>query len=305
MKLPRHLLFFLLTSFSHICQAQCPDTLHPAHTPCCISGIDWSEEEKTLFLVSDLENKVYKAKIDLATQTIRVFDSLSLISAPHAKGLEAMRKKGSTFYLTFEKDEWEAGSRKARAFVSKGKLTKEGEIQIEKSIEFGDLPNNKGIEGLTLSPDGKSIWVAHETMARPKDGLDSTKFIQLDTNLKVISSHAYPLWPNDYFKGNTAAYDDYGVTEVLYLKDSFYVLERGWGKKEGKGELFLSLFKVPYSSFHKSSSLYTFSSQDSPKQCIDNFEGVCFIPSLGKLLIVSDDNNQKIIQKTIFRLLSP
>lgn len=305
MTITKPLLSFFLTFTIYFSQGQCPDTLKPVHTPCCISGMDWSEAEKSLFLVSDLENKVYKAKIDMTTHTVSVFDSLLLLSAPHTKGLEAIRKAGTTFYFTFEKDEFEAGTRKARAFVSKGKLTNGKKIQIEKSIEFGDLPNNKGIESLTLSFDGKNIWVAHEAMARPKNGMDSIKFIQLDTNLQVLSFRWYSLWHKEHFDGNTAAYDDYGVTETLYLKDSLYVLERGWGKKEGKGELFLSLFKLPYSSFRKSAALHTFSSQKDPRTCIDNFEGMCFIPSLDKLLIVSDNNNQKAIQKTIFRLLPP
>src|SRR5689334_1752380 len=85
-------ILFVVIFCSSCCFGQCPEILQPIHVPCCISGIDWSEQEKTLFLVSDLENKVYLARIDMDAGTVSVFDSLPIVSAPHNKGLEAVRK---------------------------------------------------------------------------------------------------------------------------------------------------------------------------------------------------------------------
>lgn len=45
--------------------SQCPDTLKLYNFPCCISGMDWSESDQRLYLVSDVNNFVYVAKVNL------------------------------------------------------------------------------------------------------------------------------------------------------------------------------------------------------------------------------------------------
>lgn len=295
---------FVFSLKTFFCKGQCTDTLYPIRFPCCVSGVEWSEEDQTLYVISDLQNKVYKAKLSVASSTVTVFDSILLLDSPHNIGLEAIRKEGSSFYLTYEKDEIVNGERKAKAFVAKGTYDGQHSISIEKTLEMPDLPSNKGVESLAFS-DKKTLWMSHESMARPKNGLDSVKFIALDTLLHPLDFKWYALHHIAYFEGNEAAYNDYGVSEFLVRNDSFYVIERGWGRKDGIGEVFITIFKVPVASLKKSLPLYTFRSSTTPMSCLDNFEALCYIPSLGKLLMISDDNNQKKIQKTLIRLLSP
>lgn len=76
-------LVFLITVLSTGVFGQCPDSLKSINFPCCISGMDWSEPEKTLYLVSDLENKVFKARIDFKEKTAEVFDSIHIINPHH------------------------------------------------------------------------------------------------------------------------------------------------------------------------------------------------------------------------------
>ncbi len=242
------------------------------------------------------------AHLELGKKHLSIVDSLTIVNAPHSKGLEAIRKIGPTFFFTFEQDI----SATTTAFVTKGRLENDKTIRISKTHQIEGLPTNKGLEGLSLSADRQTLWVAHETMARPKLGMDSIKILRFDTNLALLQEENwYDLEPKSFFQGNEEAYDDYGVTELFMAGDSCYVLERGWGKNKGTASLYISLFKVSTHTWKKSAPLYRFVSSRAYVECLDNFEGLCYVPSLKKLLFISDDNRRPGRQRTIARLLEP
>ena len=292
-------LFFFLPGFS-----QSPDTLLISNFPCCISGIEWDDQEERLFLVSDLSNKVYVATVDLNNMISKVVDSISISNSPHEIGLESIRKAGNTFYFAYEKDENSHSGRTATTFISKG-IFKNGVITIVKNIEINNLPDNKGIEGLTIADEGKSIWVSHETMAKPRNGVDSVKLIQLDTNLSLQSFRWYALPKLSFFTGNISAYNDYGITEILNIKDSLYILERSYGKLNSSPELFINLVKTSISDLKKKILLYSFKAIPSRANYVDNYEGMCWLNKANKLLIISDDNRNMKHQRTILLILNP
>jgi len=266
--------------------------------------MEWSEEDHKLYLVSDMIDSVFVADLDYKSKNAKIIGKLPIVGSPHKKGLESIRKNGSTFYLTYEKDVDLNGLRTATAFVAKAKLRNQI-IEVERNIQFSNLPNNKGIEGLTLSSNKKSVWFSHETMNNHKQGIDSAKFVNCDTNLVIKKEVWYKLPSQSYFGANENAYDDYGITEILFVKDSLYVLERGFGINNNKPELFIDLQKIFSENFKRSKSLFTFPSNLESRNCVDNFEGMCYLPQENKLLIISDDNKNRKNQKTILRILMP
>lgn len=158
--------------------------------------------------------------------------------------------------------------------------------------------HNSGIEGLTLSADGQTLFYAIE---RPCDSCFDDRITTLgriDLASGINKTYAYQLHEvaDDHLNTN-------GISELLWLgQDSLLVMERAYIPSQGN---VVRLFEVslqntmPYQvpmieCNDKINSLVpavlVFDFADVPGLTIDNAEGMCFNNDKSMLYIVTDNN---------------
>lgn len=142
--------------------------------------------------------------------------------------------------------------------------------------------NNGVLEGLTLSADGETIWLAMESPLY-QDGPDATadagsitRLIQLDRDGNVLAQYAYPLDPiaakPEGDGGNN------GVTEILAVDESrFLMIERsGVPDANNVWKMYIRVYEISIDGATDVSS-------------IDALAGAEYVPAAKRLLLDFDD----------------
>jgi hypothetical protein len=183
---------------------------------------------------------------------------------------------------------------------------------------FSKSRDNKSIESLTISPDGRHLFTTTEE-ALTCDGAKASP--SLGTRLRILRmnrgggdalEHAYATDPSPHESG------DYGVADLAALSsEDLLVLERGWARGSGNtARIYRVSLTDPITSCLTTPALAadapvlpkalvvdlakvaaaglpaTRQKQDAP--LLDNFEGLAIGPTLPdgrwSLILVSDDN---------------
>ena len=204
----------------------------------------------------------------------------------------------------------------------------------EKFLPFKDKENQIGVrdnlafEGLSTSPDGRTVWVGTEE-ALIQDDRTSThnyasviRLIQYK-DLKPAKEVAYRLEKVPSIKVAGLIAGETGLSDILAIdENNFYSIERSYlslakktiiriyknsiNEKTTDISKFDSIKNLNIKKVEKEfiADLDEFSSQMSPKfQTLDNIEGICFGPKLPNghtTLIFVSDNNFSQSQRTQF-----
>ena len=320
-----------------------------------ISGIDYDEARDQYYLLSDDRSdhnpaRFYTAKIAVDAKEIKTPDLLSVVTLKKADGStyggkaekatdipdpEAIRYRADTdtLFWTSEGDKKLGLDPVIREMKLDGTLIRE----LPKLPMFRMQPGDSGprdnltFEGMTLTPDGKALWVSMEA-ARFEDGIDPTvdkpggpaRITLYHTNSgNPIRQVAYlpDAIPHRPMPPNGEA--DNGIPEILML-DQFrmLVLERSYSQGIGNSlRVYLidtrdgsDVLNVPvlrdgnYTSVQKR-LVINFDSLNLKK--LDNTEGMTFGPRLPNgnrtLIFVSDDNfrQSQITQFLAFEVVEP
>lgn len=187
-------------------------------------------------------------------------------------------------------------------------------FRMNRSEDVGPR-HNLAFEGLSFTPDGRSVWLAMES-ALYQDGAIATptagtvlRITRLDRSGKVLAQYAYPVDPIQAVP--TGENGDNGVSEILALDDHrALVLERsGVEGADGIWTMYIRIYEIDTkgaSNVAKVPSLAGASYKPLTKRLIidlskhpeigrvDNIEGMSWGPTLpdGKrsLVLVSDNN---------------
>ena len=324
-----------------------------------ISGIDYDEARDQYYLLSDDRSdlnpaRFYTAKIAITDKSIGAPQITSVVTLKRPDGTpfgnkqmgakdipdpESIRYRADTdtLFWTSEGDKKLAIDPSVREMKLDGSFIRELPTLPMFRMQPGDSGprDNLTFEGMTLTPDGKALWVSMES-ARYEDGAEPT-IDKVGGPLRITLHHAnsgnairqiayipdaIPLKPTE--KGEA----DNGVPEILML-DQFrmLVLERSYSPGPGNSlRLYLidtrdgsDVLAVPvlregnYTPAAKR-LLINFDSLKLKK--LDNTEGMTFGPRLpdrdGKpgnrtLVFVSDDNfrRSQINQFLAFEVIEP
>lgn len=176
------------------------------------------------------------------------------------------------------------------------------------------IRTNEALEGLALSPDGKTLWASMEGPTY-QDGMPATtkngallRFTQFSLATgNAVAQYAYPVDAVAQLPVPKAAFGINGVPELLAIGEKqFLVLERSFstGIKDCTIKIYLADFAkadnvLEVSSLKSDESISVASKKlllnlENLGIAIDNIEGITFGPKLpnghASLLLVSDNN---------------
>jgi hypothetical protein len=184
--------------------------------------------------------------------------------------------------------------------------------------------HNLGFEGLSFSPDSKSVWLAMESalyqdgpIATPSAGA-MARLTRLDRDGKELAQYAYPLDPIQAVP--TGKNGDNGVSEILALDDTHaLVLERsGVEGADGVWTMYIRLYTIATTGATDIAAVPSLASAnyipvtkhlviDLAKTAevgrVDNIEGMSWGPTLAdgkRSLVLVSDNNFNPAQVTQF-----
>ena len=319
-----------------------------------ISGIDYDEARDQYYLLSDDRSdfspaRFYTAKIAITDTEIKVPQVTSVVTlkrpdgsvfgnkqtgAPDIPDPESIRYRPDTdtLFWTSEGDKKLAIDPSVREIKLDGSFIRELPTLPMFRMQPGDSGprDNLTFEGMTLTPDGKALWVSMES-ARYEDGAEPT-VDKVGGPLRITLYHAnsgnairqiayipdaIPLKPTE--KGEA----DNGVPEILML-DQFrmLVLERSYSPGPGNSlRLYLidtrdgsDVLAVPVlrdGNYTPAAKRLIINFDSLKLKKLDNTEGMTFGPRLPSgnrtLVFVSDDNfrRSQINQFLAFEVIEP
>jgi hypothetical protein len=272
-----------------------------------LSGIAWEDATRTLWAVQDEAADIVPLRPDPALRTWSFGPPVAL-AATFPVDLEGVVVLPDGFVVASEK-----GPRLLEV-DRRGGLRRD----IPLPAHFATARDNKSLESLTMSPDGRFLFTTTETALRA-DGPNATltagarlRIVRMTRSGAELTEHAYATDPAPHPTG------DYGVADLAALSDDeLLVLERGW--TDGAGNT-VRIYRTRLTDAATSClataaldartpvmqktlvvDLATLTSpglprarqrQDSP--LLDNFEGLALGPRLPdgrtSLILVSDDN---------------
>jgi hypothetical protein len=190
--------------------------------------------------------------------------------------------------------------------------------------------NNQSFEGLSFTPDGRTLWVSLEGPMY-QDGPEPTpaqgainRITHFTRDGKVLGQYAYPLEPIPATPGK-GKYADNGISEILSLSERrMLVMERsGVQADDGKYKDYVRLYEIDTEGATDIQHLPAL--KDAPYTLVkkrlvldigtlhlpivDNLEGMAFGPRLANghasMVLISDDNFSKtqVTQLLLFELL--
>lgn len=190
--------------------------------------------------------------------------------------------------------------------------------------------NNQSFEGLSLAPDGNSLWVSMEgpmiqdgALPDPRTGAVN-RITHFGRDGKVLGQYAYPLdaIPASPGKGKFA---DNGISEILALSDTrVLVMERsGVQADDGTYQDFVRIYEITTDGASDIQNLATLNGaaytllkkrlvldvNELKLPRVDNLEGISLGPVLpnghASLVLVSDDNfgKDQVTQLLLFELI--
>ncbi|SHM62311.1 Uncharacterized conserved protein [Duganella sacchari] len=200
---------------------------------------------------------------------------------------------------------------------------------VSKEHKFGPR-NNQSFEGLSFTPDGRTIWVSLEGPMY-QDGPEPTpehgavnRITHFTRDGKVLGQYAYPLEAIPATPGE-GKYADNGISEILSLSEHrMLVMERsGVQADDGSYKDYVRIFEIDTDGASDIQQLATLKEArytlvkkrlvldlaDLKLPIVDNLEGMSFGPLLANghasLVLISDDNFSKtqVTQLLLFELI--
>lgn len=315
-----------------------------------LSGLDYDSNTLKYIAVSDDKSefgpaRVYELRLDLDENEFRSVMVVGVISLRQADGstypnrlqlaaggvlpdLESIRwdPHGHGFWYTSEGDRPLEMQPFVRHAAPDGSLLQEvllpTQLYIHRDLERGPR-QNLSLEGLSMSPDGKSVWLGMEGPLY-EDGLEPTsasgaisRITQLTTSGKVIRQFAYPIDAIPV-PGARGKWSNNGISEILCVNEhEFFVLERCVSQSaDDTVRFFCRLYLADSSGATDISSVKSLSNVEhvgASKRMLfdflveneqaDNLEGLSWgprLPSGNPTLIVVSDDNFSTLQRTQF-----
>ena len=272
-----------------------------------LSGIAWDESTSTLWAVQDETANIVPLVPDATLRTWG-FGPVIVLKMSFPLDLEGIVVTPKGFIVASEK-----GPRILEVDRA-GKLRRD----IPLPAHFLKARDNKSLESLSMSPDGRYLFTTSET-ALSCDGAYATT--SAGTRVRILRTnrdggepeeHAYATDPLPHDGG------DYGIADLAAIaSDDVLVLERGWARGSGNTariyrvsltdpitsclalpelspdlpvmpkQLIVDLGKIPAKGLPKAK-------QTQESALLDNYEGLALGPVLPdgrlSLILVSDDN---------------
>lgn len=327
-----------------------------------LSGIDYDAASGLYYLISDDGSSINPARF----YTARIALGMDSLGPPELLGVTTLRQADGSAYPSAlqgrqvpdpESIRWRAGSQTVlwtseghaltgaapalRETRPDGTLVREFALPVMFDFQLTQGPRgNLTLEGLALTPDGKTAWIAMENALR-EDGPVPTvqapggpcRFTQIDlADGKALRQIAYAPDAIPRAPAPPTAHADNGVVEILMLDaDRMLVLERaymaGWAPHDGNS---LRLYLVDtrqgsdtlatpilqggsYRAVEKTliADFSAFTGPDAGPRLerLDNTEGMAWGPVLTNgnrsLVFISDDNfsSRQISQWLAFEFL--
>lgn len=274
-----------------------------------LSGIAWDDATKTLWAVQDASADIVAIVADAKLEKWR-FGSTIKLEMSFPLDLEGIVVTPDGFVVASEK-----GPRVLDVDRS-GKLRRD----IPLPDHFRMARENKSLESLTMSPNGRYLFTTTEealscdgAIATPKEGT-RVRILRMSPRGGDVEEHAYMTDPAPHEAG------DYGIADLAALSDDdLLVLERGWARGAGNtARIYRVSLADPVTSCLATPALTadapvlakqlvvdlarlvvtglpkTKQKQESP--LLDNYEGLAVGPRLPdgrqSLILVSDDNGR-------------
>ncbi|HKP23747.1 MAG TPA: esterase-like activity of phytase family protein [Dongiaceae bacterium] len=314
-----------------------------------LSGIDYDPAADLWYLISDDKSdknpaRFYTAKLtfdEAHLASVEIAHAVTLLQAdgqpyPNAKSggevpdPESIRRDPETgsLWWTSEGDRKLGLSPFLRVAAPDGKhltdLPVPGIFTMNKDQEIGPR-HNLGFEGVSFTPDGRSVWLAMESalyqdgpIATPSTGA-IVRLTRFNRNRKMLAEEfAYPLDPIQAVP--TGKNGDNGIAEILALDDTHaLVLERsGVEGADGIWKLYIRIYAIDAAratDIHAVPSLASANYVPVAKRPVidlaktadigpvDNIEGMSWGPVLAdgkRSLVLVSDNNFNPAQTTQF-----
>ena len=272
-----------------------------------LSGIAWDENTRTLWGVQDETSNIVPLVPDAQLRKWG-FGPVVVLKMSFPLDLEGIVITPAGFIVSSE-----IGPRVLEVDRS-GKLRRD----IPLPTHFAKARDNKSLESLSMSPDGRYLFTTSEA-ALSCDGAKATtaagtrlRILRINRDGGAPEEHAYATDPLPHDGG------DYGVADLAALSsEDVLVLERGWARGAGntariyrvsladpvtsclampeltadapvlQKHLVVDLAKLPATGLPRAKQ-----AQESP--LLDNYEGLAIGPVLPdgrhSLILVSDDN---------------
>jgi hypothetical protein len=306
-----------------------------------LSGITWNDGK--LFAVSDdrgkfgaprfyeLDLKISSGKVELSLGKVYRFKGISKKWILDLEGMAPL--PNGDFVFSSEGDNNAKPREWPRIFIT----SPQGDYKTELTLPDKFLPdllgeqkkgieNNRGFEGLTISPDAQNIYIMNEVpiLGDQTTKEDSSQWVRLvqftkdKTGYKAVAEFPYLLEAHaDSPRGPELMR---GISEILFWKENkFITLERGarlstrgigytgalyladfQGTKDVSKVANLTEAKISSARKEKLADLESILAKNV-KDKIDNFEGLTWGPNLPdgrKSLLVISDNNFAAKEKT-------
>tara|TARA_R110000868_G_scaffold58122_1_gene179305 strand:+ start:91507 stop:92580 length:1074 start_codon:yes stop_codon:yes gene_type:complete len=304
-----------------------------------ISGLDYQPETGKFIAISDDRSqkapaRFYDIDINLSKDGITGINIAAMHSLQNAQGQAWAEKttdpEGIAFDHTYQSIFWssEVGPALYKADLN-GKLLQEfvlPDAYIPNSDGTRGIYNNQAFEGLTVSNDGKYIYVATENALiqdGPKASLDAvspSRILQLDTVTgETIAEYIYET-DKIPVKAVNNGWNDNGLSEIRALASGdFLVTERSYAEGIGFN---IRLYRVSLkqaTNIAGAKSIKGMDVQPVSKEEIltikdgdfgfshtDNIEAISFGPEIDgyQTLILATDNNFNIKEETQFYAFS-
>ncbi|MCG5261158.1 esterase-like activity of phytase family protein [Cupriavidus gilardii] len=319
-----------------------------------LSGVDYDPAARLWYLVSDDRSdkqpaRFYTARLSYDLNRLEPVQIASVVTLRQADGSaypnraaggvvpdpEAIRFDPSTSSLW-----WTSEGDRALGldpFVARARTdgTLTGALPLPPALKMSPTQesgsrNNATFEGLSLSADGKSLWVSMEgplyqdgALPTPSSGSVS-RLLRYDRNGNVLAQYVYPLDPIPAAPAPGRSADN-GVTEILAIDDNrLLTLERaGVQGADGNFTTYVRLYQIDIRGATDVRSLDRLTGASYvPVQkrlvqnlntlglkTVDNIEGMAWGPKLpngrDSLVLVSDNNfnASQITQVLAFEVL--
>ena len=309
-----------------------------------LSGIDYDAASGAVYLLSDDGGNVspprfYTARIAVGADKL---GDIELTGVTFLRGVAAPDPEAIRWHAPSQSLLWTSEGNPVRFTATALHQTRmDGTLQrtypMPAMFDFGLQSGariNKTLEGLAITPDGQTAWVAMEAALR-QDGDEPTvlssggpsRFTQIDlASGKVVKQIAYPLDAIPKAPSPPTANADNGVVEILMLDaHHMLVLERaymaGLGDKHRNSIRLYAIDTRQATDTQNTAALKPGNHTPAAKTLLadfsnypaltrlDNTEGMCWGPVLANgnrsLLFVSDDNfnSRQITQFLAFEFL--
>ena len=261
-----------------------------------LSGIAWDESAHVAYVVQDKRPNIVTLVPDAELRTWQLGPHVPVDMKPPLD-LEALALLRDGFVVASEHGPHIYELDRAERL--------RGEIPVPRSLR--DARENKSLESIAVSPDGRFVFTANEGAA-PADGPLANDDHGTRVRIARIDRATGAVTERTYMTDHAPReHGDYGVADLAALSSTnVLVLERGWAKGHGNSaRIYRAALGEPESSKALIVDLAALDvgglhlptpNEPQPTPLLANFEGLAIGPGLpngqGSLLLVSDDNTR-------------